>query len=142
VRMRQNLWYGTWVSIAIQLCVVSAGRADPVCPTGMAPPNCAEAQLAAIGKIFGEYKSEVARLDNQIATLKETVSKQQTIIDAILKKTDHIIITSSSVIIQPDSTQYQFNENGNFVVFLKDLGACFASNDPTNLHTVQHCHIQ
>ena len=69
----------------IQLCLACTTRADPVCSPGMTPANCAEAQLAAIGTIFGQYKNEVARVDNEISNLKDTIMQQQARFDGLLK---------------------------------------------------------
>jgi hypothetical protein len=67
-------WILTWVIWLAMLASSATYAADPVCSKSMSPTECAEAQISAIAKLFGEYKQEIARLDSEITSLKEAVS--------------------------------------------------------------------
>jgi len=80
------------------LTIEASRAANPVCSPAMAPAQCAEAQIAEIGRIFGDYKTEIARLEDElstarsdIATLKDKVAGLQSLTATIDSETKPVI---------------------------------------------------
>jgi hypothetical protein len=56
-------------------------KAAPICTPNMDPVKCAEAQLADSAALLGQFKSEIARLETEIATLRsQSLAPRQTIV--------------------------------------------------------------
>ena len=70
---------------------------NPTCSPGMTPAQCAEAQITAISKIFGENQQIIASLRNeleiakaQIAALKDRVTTLEGNTNTLAKETELI----------------------------------------------------
>jgi hypothetical protein len=70
---------------------------NPTCSPGMAPAQCAEAQIAAIGKMFGESQQTIASMRNELDTskaeivaLKDRVATLETNTKTLAKETELI----------------------------------------------------
>ncbi|UIJ85263.1 hypothetical protein LZK77_16225 [Rhizobium leguminosarum] len=101
-------------SLAAFLILFSAGNSwaeNPTCSAAMTPAQCAEAQITAISKIFGEYQQTIASLRNEldtskaeIATLKDRVAALETDTKTLAKETELIRPGGPGCLLTRDNT--------------------------------------
>jgi hypothetical protein len=70
MRMTNIITRQIYATIAALVTMIPSLHADETCPPNTEPTKCAELQLTKIGKIFGDYQNDIARLQREIDELR------------------------------------------------------------------------